>query len=247
MKLNDVITMATHNSYAGGAVGSIAQQLAAGVRGLELDVWPVVLDQRHDFTLGHILPGEGVALGGDNPSSPLFRTWIRLIAEWMSANAGHAPIFLVLDLKAPLGDVGAVDGIDALEGPLTSTFGSTLLPPGDVDVGWPELDDARGRMLVVLSGSELTRRAYRDAVPTGCMFVERQDNEGGLQDVLFYSSAASNTAALRAARGRGQVVRGWQYTDSHPADLSGYLSLPATDTPFSESYSARCAVAGAVR
>ncbi|MFI5297560.1 MAG: hypothetical protein ACHREM_05625 [Polyangiales bacterium] len=239
--------MATHNSYAGGSVGSLSQQLAAGVRGLELDIWPVVLDQRPDFTIGHILPGQGVALGGDNPSTSRFHAWLHVIADWMSANAGHAPIFLVLDLKAPLGEVGAVDGIDTLEGPLVSTFGSALLQPLDVDVGWPELEDARGRILVVLSGSELTRRDYQGAVPAGCMFVERQDEEGGLQDVLFYASAASNAASLRAARGRGQVVRGWQYVDGDPPDLCGYLSLPATDAPFSTGYIERCTAAGAVK
>src|SRR4051794_21159378 len=57
--LGDAIFRATHNSYAGGSVGTVSEQLDAGVRGIELDVWipvqsPQPNGQRHCTALvGH--------------------------------------------------------------------------------------------------------------------------------------------------------------------------------------------------
>lgn len=105
----------------------------------------------------------------------------------------------------------------------------------------------RGRVIAVLSGDEATRRAYANSVPAGSLFVELQDAERPIVGARFYASGANNVHALMAARAAGQPARGWEYDQGDPAALAGYVTLPATDTPYDPWYVQRCAAAGAIR
>lgn len=55
-----VIFRATHNSYSGGARGSITHQLDTGVRFVEFDVWSGDHATAGDYRIGHAKAGDQV-------------------------------------------------------------------------------------------------------------------------------------------------------------------------------------------
>lgn len=126
--LHQVVLKATHNSYE---LGPVADQLDAGVRGLELDVH----QDGDDLRIGHLWPGDGV--DGDDALA----TWLDAITAWSAAHPDHAPIVLTLDLKdaVDLGQLNALlpDPVDSLRVP-----------------------DLRGHVVPVLSGDAGSRTNY---------------------------------------------------------------------------------------
>ena len=52
----------THNSYSGGARGSLPQQLDRGIRCLELDFHDNGYQEVGDYRVGHLKPGSEVSL-----------------------------------------------------------------------------------------------------------------------------------------------------------------------------------------
>ena len=158
----------THNSYTGGAdLGSLVDQLNKKVRWLELDIHDDEYDRVGDYRLGHWNPGSEVMVGDGNPASLLLRDWLAVLAAWSAtpANARHAPVTLVLDIKSDLTDNDEGGDLEDLNQRLEDAFGAKLFTRADYDGrgAWPELDDLRGRFLVVLSGDGGTRIAYRAA------------------------------------------------------------------------------------
>ncbi|MCK6550171.1 hypothetical protein L6R52_30330 [Myxococcota bacterium] len=158
---------ATHNSYAGalggGDVAGLGAQLDRGVRALELDVHDDGF-REHGFRVGHLLPGSEVFHGDGNPESDALADWLALIARWSERTPGHAPITLTLDLKDDLDEnPSAADGdLGALNALLARAFGEKLFRADTLDAApWPSVRALRGRVVVVLSGSESARIAYR--------------------------------------------------------------------------------------
>lgn len=162
---SEVSFAATHNSYAGleNGRGSIPDQLDRGVRMIELDVHDD--DYGHSgYRVGHMDPGDQVFHGGGNPVTDKLPDWLDMIANWSSQNAGHAPITLLLDLKDELDDNPSEGegNLVALNRELVRAFGSKLLPASEVEGrGWPTIGALRNHILVVLSGDEASRAAYR--------------------------------------------------------------------------------------
>lgn len=154
--------MTTHNSYSGGARGSIPGQLDLGVRDVELDFHDNGYDKLSDYRVGHLKPGSEVALGGGNPDTPLLRAWLGAISSWSAGHPGHAPITVTLDAKDDLTDNDEGD-LEDLNRTLESAFGPKLFTreERDEDGAWPETEDLRGRILCVLSGDGSTRASYR--------------------------------------------------------------------------------------
>jgi len=162
MRLTDAIWPATHNSYSGGARGSLPAQLEAGVRFIELDVHADDYRAR-GFRVGHDAPGDEVDYGAGNPVEDSLSDWLEVVARWSQLNPRHLPLTLGLDLKDDLSAAATTaDGnLGALNALLVRTFGERLLPVAPAGEAWPALGALRGRVIVVLSGSEAARRAYR--------------------------------------------------------------------------------------
>lgn len=161
----DTFFAATHNSYSGGNRGTYTQQLDGGVRFLELDINVSKFSQVHDYLVGHGSPGRQVDHDPGNPSTNDMTAWLQLVANWSRSNPGHAPITMGIDVKNNLASIdSAADGnIGALNTLVAQSFGDLLYTSEELTRdgnSWPTWQDLSGRVLMVLSGNETTRKAY---------------------------------------------------------------------------------------
>jgi hypothetical protein len=166
---NHTTFRATHNSYTGnlkgGARGSIYQQLAGGVRLIELDLHGDHYLANGDYEVGHDGGPGDQTMHGDgglnaNPATNAFSDWLAVMTNWCRLNANHAPVQLLLDFKNTLSADSAAQGNHgALNRRLQQVFGAALLTAESVGA-WPDVSNLRGRVLVVLSGDMTSRVAY---------------------------------------------------------------------------------------
>ena len=172
----------THNSYTGDSKGSITEQLDAGIRVLELDIHIDQLKDTGDYQIGHLWAGEGVALGNGNPNDVSLSLWLMQISTWSDNHVGHAPITIVLDAKDHI--MGNLDPEDDspffLNTMLLDVFGSKLYTAEEYnnsDNGWPTVEELQDRIIVVLSGSEISRIRYnRDEGETPSISINDHGN-----------------------------------------------------------------------
>lgn len=151
----------THNSYSGGARGSIIAQLNQGIRCIEFDFHDNDFESVGDYRLGHTRHNAEVELGNGNPDSSELTDWLELVASWSTDNPGHGPIVLLLDAKDNLkdnhdptsGNLGQLNEI------LRTTLGERLYRPTR-SAQWPSVVALQDQILVVLSGNRMTRDAY---------------------------------------------------------------------------------------
>ena len=161
MRFSDATFRATHNSYSGGPRGTLRDQLDGGVRFFELDVHSDDYRAR-GYQIGHFLPGHEVSESGSNPDDRALRSWLAHLAEWSDEHQDRAPITVTLDLKDDLTEgEGFEDGNPAaLNALLAEVFGERIFRPAECEAEWPNIDELRGRIVVVLSGDLTTRRGY---------------------------------------------------------------------------------------
>lgn len=219
---------ATHNSYEGKTRRSVLSQLAGNVRCIELDIWANDYEGFGDFRLGHLKPGHAVALGmggaQENPTTLVLADWLKMIATWSAANAGHAPLTVVLDVKSDLTGNERAGDLEDLNQKIEKAFGTTLFTRDDYDAGggWPDTAGLRGRVICVLSGNTNTRASYRYC------FGEKPAiavNAGGRVVLAYRSGAGDMRYWVGQARDRLKRVD-WErkgtyafssYTVSEPA------------------------------
>ncbi|WP_305788714.1 hypothetical protein [Symbioplanes lichenis] len=179
---------ATHNSYSGGARGSITQQLDSGVRFVELDVWSGEHATIGDFRVGHGSPGDQVDHSGGNPAGNNLRDWLSTVSSWSAAHPGAAPITVLVDMKDDLTARASYreGNLGALNEEIRDVFGSRLATGSLGTVG-----SLRGRVVTVLSGNATGRSGYRRdsgsnpavAINANGQVVEVHDTGSG---VLWY-------------------------------------------------------------
>jgi hypothetical protein len=213
-----LVLRATHNSYsgnAGGARGTILEQLRAGVRALELDMHAGDFATRGDYGIGHDHPGDNVWTQGSNPSTYNFRDWAAQIAAFSRETPRHLPIALVLDLKDSLNRPSANEGNHgALNAALVELFGTRLVRPFDVR-DWPAVDLLLGRVLVVLSGDAASRAGYsldRGATPSVAInghgqVIEVHESEAGNHGLWYWTGQLASDGTTRWQR-HGRYGRG---------------------------------------
>ena len=152
---------ATHNSYSGniaGARGSIGQQLDAGVRFVEYDIWSGDHATAGDYRIGHSRAGDQVDHAGGNPAGDRLRAWLTTVDSWSAAHPAAAPITVMLDLKDDLTSRTsfAQGNLGALNEEVTEVFGARLGTSGPLG----PVGSLRGRVLVLLSGNATARTGY---------------------------------------------------------------------------------------
>jgi hypothetical protein len=200
----------THNSYSGGARGSLVDQLGAGVRWLEIDVHARGFAALGDFRVGHLKPGSEVAFGDGNPDSALLGDWLAVVARWSSQHA-HAPITLVLDAKDDLvsPDCGSPEDLNRR---LEAAFGARLFTRDEHDRAgsWPDVAALGNRIVAVLSGNGNTRASYRWAFGTEpAMSV----NSRGDVVVVYRSTAGDLNCFVGAIGDAGSIE--WQHKSTY--------------------------------
>ncbi|WP_221321544.1 hypothetical protein [Actinoplanes sp. L3-i22] len=187
---------ATHNSYSGnvaGARGSITQQLDAGVRFLELDVWSGDYASAGDYRIGHAKAGDQVDHSNGNPAGDQLRAWLTTVNTWSEAHPAAAPITVLLDLKDDVtGRTSYANGnFVSMNAELGDVFGDRLVRSQDTAAQLGPVAALRGRVLTVLSGNATARVGYKQdngsnpavAVNGRGQVVEVHDNGSG---VLWY-------------------------------------------------------------
>ncbi len=231
---NKAFFQATHNSYSKSSdVRSIEEQLASGIRCLELDI-------HYDdgtFTIGHDSTGDDVLHQG-NTSSDNLEDWLGLVVKFAKANPGHDPIMLYLDAKEDL-----TSQLHDLNHMIKSVFKRRLFTAAKYKkAGWRSVARLRGKIIVILSGDYNTRAKYAD--PDNYkqrLFVEsKKDDSDSIPGAQFYAAAASSDAQsgnpswVQSKQNAGKIVRLWQFTSGNTGGTAP--NLAATDTPYDDWY-----------
>jgi len=158
--LEDAFFKSTHNSYSGEERGTILEQLESGVRGIEFDVHDNDFQNWGDYLIGHSSHGSEVDHHGSNPDTILLKDWLAVVNEWSLENPQHAPITITLDLKDNLTDNHShtMGGFSAFNQLLLDIFSDRLVP---VSSSLPSVADLRGKVMIVISGDEESRKHYK--------------------------------------------------------------------------------------
>ena len=154
--------------------GGILEQLAAGIRLLELDV--------HNFTIGHGFPCEGAPQYGltieaceaerpchgagcevdhgdpetdteGNPTTNTLVDWLHQVSVWSAQHPTHSPITICLDIKEVYGPwLGFGPWLGALDTMVRKEF-SSIYTPAELAVhreaqgtAWPLVETMRGKV-----------------------------------------------------------------------------------------------------
>ena len=159
---------------------------------------------------------------------------LQSVEDWSKANPGHAPLPILLELKssdrraveqggvvAPPWDATALGGLDR---EIRSVFSSRhIVEPDDVRrrgltleqsvlrYGWPELGDARGKVLFLLDNEPgAIRDAYRAGRPSlegRPMFTNARPGEPDAAFLKRNEPRGANTALIADLVRRGYYVR----------------------------------------
>lgn len=255
---NDINVVGTHNSYKQAmapatmakmhtidpkmadaldyAHRSLAEQLDAGARQLEIDV-------NYDPVGGHyakgsndpklLRPGFKVLHipGIDNSSSCLLLTeCLAQIRQWSDTHPGHVPIMLMFNAKdeqnAARGGVDALRFTEAAYDALDAEIRSVMTPamlivPDDVQGtyptlregvladNWPTLEKARGRFLFALDEPPAKVAVYRGARTSleGRVFFINTDEASPAAAYLTLNDPIADGARIRRDVAAGYLVR----------------------------------------
>lgn len=258
LRLNDIVVVGTHNSYKKAmpaatherirAVNpawadaldyshrSLAEQLDAGARQLEIDV-------NHDPEGGHYAAGSddpelrqpGFKVlhipGIDNASScVLLADCLRTIMRWSDEHPDHVPILLLFNAKdernAARGGVDALPfdtaAFDALDAEIRTVMPpGKLVTPDDVQGGfptlrdavlannWPVLEAARGRFIFALDESPAKVAIYRGDRTSleGRLFFINTDETSPAAAYLTLNDPVLDADRIRRAVAAGFLVR----------------------------------------
>lgn len=137
----------------------LAEQLALGIRKLELDVFNA--PDRSDFPVGHL------QVIDMNSHCAELRVCLAQIKAWSDDNPRHVPLWISFNTKdakvAGLPDPVPFDeaALLRLDAVLEAELDERLIRPADVEGrSWPTLRDARGKILLILDESGKKRDLY---------------------------------------------------------------------------------------
>lgn len=185
VRINRLRYMATHNSYKTATnkysaflykitfqmkkysytFDTVTDQLNAGLRSFELDIHAKTKDGNTSFECTHFSTL-------DSESSMLdIATGLAEIKAWSDYNAGHLPLFILVEPKDGSIFAGTddftLDSLDKFQTLLTDTFGDKLLTVKDMLGGYDDFDamrtadayptiaDARGKVMFLLHDSDI--------------------------------------------------------------------------------------------
>lgn len=227
--------------------GDLKTQLDHGVRQVELDVFADAKGGRFAHPFGATLAGPGApAFDPDRlMAKPGFKVMhvqdfdylstcqpftgcLRTIRDWSRAHPGHAPIFVLVETKAPppLAGTPMVSTepftpavLDALDAEIRSVFPqSEMITPDQVRGrhatleqaalagDWPTLRSARGKVVFLLDQKDVGP-AYLAGHPSLNGRVLFTNADPGQPDAAFVEANDADEAAITALVRRGYLVR----------------------------------------
>lgn len=267
LPMQAVQAIGTHNSYkraipadelaahravdAHGADGldyahpPLREQLDAGLRALELDVY-------HDPDGGrYVAPPGAHRRGFATPPWPAddlarmrapgfkvmhlhdidfrshcvgFTQCLREVGEWSRAHPWHAPVMISINAKDGAGGPGSVAALpfdaaafDALDAEVRAALpASQRFEPAQLRGGtWPTLGAMRGKVFLVLDESPAKSAVYRSRAAAPALFVAGDDSA-----FLVLNDPVEQRDAIREALDAGRLVRTRADADTREARAS---------------------------
>ncbi|MEE2759133.1 MAG: Ca2+-dependent phosphoinositide-specific phospholipase C [Candidatus Thermoplasmatota archaeon] len=226
VRLNHLRMKGTHNSYHEKTIGVSTitpennythanlsvQADRLGVRQFELDV--------------HFIPGMGLRVFHTNldPSTNClgFSGCMQVLLDWSNANQHHAPLWIFVEPKDEPFLVEELDILNMIQEEINKTWpAEQQITPADVQgdatdlrtaittVGWPTLEESRGKVIFVLLDKTDIRDYYVSQNPTlenQSMFAIVEENHS-LASVISFVNPDTHGERLRTASELGFMVR----------------------------------------
>ena len=209
-KTPGVSTITPENNYTHANLSIQADRL--GVRQFELDV--------------HYIPGMGLRVFHTNldPSSNClgFVGCMQVLLDWSLANPHHAPLWIFIEPKDEPFLVEELGILQMIQDEINLTWPAELqITPADVQgnvsdlrtavttVGWPTVEESRGKVVFVLLDKTEIRDYYVSQNPTllnQSMFAIVEENHS-LASVISFVNPETHGDRLRNASEMGFMVR----------------------------------------
>ena len=253
VRINQIQVIGTHNSYHAGLSAEemeqlrakswraadaldyshppLDQQLSAGIRQIELDVFADPQGGRYADTPEMKQPGFKVMhlQNADQHSTcPVFKQCLDIIRTWSQAHPRHLPLFILVECK-PVRVVSSTSGVtfetmtpalfDALDAEIRSVFPpEDLITPDQVrgphaslleairNGGWPTLSAARGKVIFLLDNRDLAS-IYAEGHPALRGRIIFPNAQPGTPDAAFTELNSGPRAQIEALVRQGYLVR----------------------------------------
>lgn len=207
----DLAALKRRNPQAAAALeyehAPLAEQLDAGMRKLELDVF---CEGEGRFTVGHV---QRIDM---NSHCASLRGCLEQILTWSDAHPDHAPIWIGFNAKDQviegLPDPRPFDArsFDEMDAVLREALGGRLILPAQViqESGprWPRLRDARGKFILVLDEAGRKRQLYHANWQARPMFTTVAEGTPGAAVLVLNDPLQQAERITRAVRS-GYLVR----------------------------------------
>ena len=183
----------------------LAEQLDLGLRKLELDIF--VLPQSGDFSVGH------VQVIDMNSHCDTLSLCLRQVRQWSDANASHVPIWISFNAKdsvingLPEPMAFTAEALADLDQLLEKALGDRLIRPRDiVNLQWPELEQARGRIILILDEQGAKRDLYLQDWQNRPMFTNVSQEHPAAAIMIINDPVAEQEKITRLVQ-QGFMVR----------------------------------------
>lgn len=193
----------------------LADQLDLGLRKLEIDLFYDARDQ--SFPVGH------AQIIDMNSHCDTLLVCLQEVRVWSEKNPRHTPIWISFNLKdqaipvLPDPEPFTAAALDALDTQLRGALGPQLIWPADVQgLRWPTLEEARGKVLLILDEGGAKRDWYYNNWQTRPMFTNAPEGHPAAA-VMIINDPIKNFARIQRLVKAGYLVRSRADADTREA------------------------------
>ena len=227
LKINQLQFVGSHNSYKKAMSASYAEdlrqrnpqaaasleyehiplsdQLDLGLRKLELDIF--VLPEGNDFAVGH------VQVIDMNSHCETLSICLAQVRQWSDAHPSHVPIWISFNAKdaviagLPEPIAFTAEALDNLDRLLLEALGDRLIRPQDiVELQWPDLEQARGKVLLILDEQGSKRELYLQGWQQRPMFTNVAEDHPAAAIMIINDPIAEQVRISQLVQ-QGYMVR----------------------------------------
>lgn len=183
----------------------IPKQLDLGLRKLEIDIF--FDPDAQVFPVGH------AQVIDMNTHCKTLQVCLMQITDWSQHNPRHAPIWVSFNLKdqaisgLPDPDLFTPEALELLDSQLLDALGEQLIKPKDVEnLRWPTLEQARGKVLLILDEGGRKRDWYYDGWQDRPMFTNAPEGHPAAA-VMIINDPIKDFARIQRLVKAGYMVR----------------------------------------
>ena len=193
----------------------LADQLDLGLRKLEIDLFYDARDQ--SFPVGH------AQIIDMNSHCDTLLVCLQEVRVWSEKNPRHTPIWISFNLKdqaipvLPDPEPFTAAALDALDTQLRGALGPQLIWPADVQgLRWPTLEEARGKVLLILDEGGAKRDWYYSNWQTRPMFTNAPEGHPAAA-VMIINDPIKDFKRIQRLVKAGYLVRSRADADTREA------------------------------